>query len=152
VYCAFAPSLMPNLSGYLKTHSCCTALLKMVEDWRLSLNNREAVAVLAIDLSKTFDSVCHGLLLAKLRAYGFTDQALELKRNYLQDRRQRVKLDGIYSDWKPVKVGVPQGSLLGPLYFNICINNLNLQVTNTSLQLYADDTTEYASDISPPVL
>ena len=133
---------MPNLSGYLKAHSCCTALLKTVEDWRLSLDNREAVAVLAIDLSKEFDSVCHGLLLAKLRAYGFTDQALELMRNYLQDRRQRVKLDDIYFDWKPVKVGVPQGSLLGPLYFNICINNLNLQVTNTSLQLYADDTTE----------
>ena len=62
VYHAFAPSLSPNLSGYLTGHSCCTALLKMVEDWRLSLDNREAVATLAIDLSKAFDSVCHGLL------------------------------------------------------------------------------------------
>ena len=70
----------------------------------------------------------------------------------LADRRQRVKLDGIYSDWKPIKTGVPQGSLSGPLLFNIYINNLNLQVTNTSLRLYADDTTEYASDASPPVL
>ena len=152
VYHAFAPSLSPNLSGYLTGHSCCTALLKMVEDWRLSLDNREAVATLAIDLSKAFDSVCHGLLIAKLRAYGFTDQALELMSNYLKDRRQRVKLDGIYSDWKPTKVGVPQGSLLGPLLFNIYINDLNLQVTNSSLRLYADDTTEYASDASPPVL
>ena len=152
VYHAFAPSLSPNLSGYLTGHSCCTALLKTVEDWRLSLDNREAVATLAIDLSKAFDSVCHGLLLAKLRAYGFTDQALELMSNYLKDRRQRVKLDGIYSDWKPLKVGVPQGSLLGPLLFNIYINDLNLQVTNSSLRLYADDITEYASDASPPVL
>ncbi|XP_068728844.1 uncharacterized protein [Montipora capricornis] len=152
VYHAFAPSLSPNLSGYLTGHSCCTALLKTVEDWRLSLDNREAVATLAIDLSKAFDSVCHGLLLAKLRAYGFTDQALELMSNYLKDRRQRVKLDGIYSDWKPLKVGVPQGSLLGPLLFNIYIDDLNLQVTNSSLRLYADDTTEYASDASPPVL
>ena len=126
--------------------------MKTVEDWRLSLDNREAVTTLAIDLSKAFDSVCHGLLLAKLRAYGFTDQALELMSNYLKDRRQRVKLDGIYSDWKPIKVGVPQGSLLGPLLFNIYINDLNLQVTNSSLRLYADDTTEYASDASPPVL
>ena len=90
----------------------------MVEDRRLSLDNREAVATLSIYLSKAFDSVCHSLLLAKLRAYGFTDQALELMRNYLQDRRQRVKMDGVYSDWKH-KVGVPQGTLLGPLLFNI---------------------------------
>lgn len=126
--------------------------MKTVEDWRLSLDNREAVATLAIDRNKAFDSVCHGLLLAKLRAYGFTDQALDLMSNYLKDTRQRVKLDGIYSDWKPLKVGVPQGSLLGPLLFNIYINDLNLQVTNSSLRLYADDTTEYASDASPPVL
>ena len=152
LYHAFASSLSPNLSGYLTGQSCCTALFKTVEDWRLSLDNREAVATLAIDLSKAFDSVCHGLLLAKLRAYGFTDQALELMSNYLKDRRQRLKLDGIYSDWKPLKVGVPQGSLLGPLLFNIYINDLNLQVTNSSLRLYADDTTECASDASPTVL
>ena len=119
VYHAFASSLLPNLSGYLTGHSYCTALLKLVEDWRLSLGNREAVATLAIDLSKAFDSVCHGLLLAKLRAYGFTDQALELTSNNLKDSRQRVKLDGIYSDWKPIKVGVPQGSLhVGPFAFS----------------------------------
>jgi len=72
--------------------------------------------------------------------------------NQLQDRRQRVTLDGIYPNWKPINVGVPQGSLLGPLPFNIYINDLNFQVTNTSLRLYADDTTEYASDVSTPVL
>lgn len=70
----------------------------------------------------------------------------------MQDRRQRVKLDGVYSDWKTIKVGVRQGSLLGPLLFIIYINNLNLQVTNTYLWLYVDDTTEYASDVSPPFL
>ena len=61
---------------YHALHFCCTALLKMEEDWRLSLDNKEAVATLAIDLSKAFDSVCHSQLLAKLRTCGFTDQAL----------------------------------------------------------------------------
>jgi len=78
VYTAFVPRLSPNLSGYLSGHSCCTALLKMVEDWRLSLDEREAVATVAVDLSKAFDSVCHTLFLAKLKAYRFTEQALDL--------------------------------------------------------------------------
>ena len=67
----------------------------MVEDRRLTLDNREAVATLATGMSKAFDSVCHGLLLANLRGYGFTDEASELMRNYLQNRRQRVKMDAV---------------------------------------------------------
>jgi len=152
MYSAFSVSLLPNLSGYLKGHSCCTALLKMVEDWRLSHDNREAVATIAVDLSKAFDSVCHALQLAKLRAYCFTDQVLEFMENYPRDRRQRFKIDGVYSRWKTVKVGVPQGFLLGLWFFNIYINDLNFLVTNTSLRLYAEDATEYASDVSPPLL
>ena len=84
MYSEFSPSLSPNLSGDLKRHSCCTAMLKMVGDLRLSLANREADATLfTVELIKAFDFVCHALLLAKLRAYGFTDQVLELMRNYL---------------------------------------------------------------------
>ena len=152
VYADFHNRISSNLSGYLKGHSCCTALMKMTEDWRTSLDGRESVVSVAVDLSKAFDSVCHALLLAKLKAYGFSDRAVELLRNYLYDRRQRVKLSGVHSEWTAVKAGVPQGSLLGPLLFNIYINDLNFQVTNSSLRLYADDTTEYASDISPLVL
>ena len=117
--------LSPNLSGYLKCHSCCTALLKMVEDWRLSVDNREGVAAVAVDLSKAFDSVCHSLFLAKLKAYGISDGAISLMSFYLRGRKQRVKLDNVYSQWRSVNTGLPQGSLLGPLLFNVYMNDLN---------------------------
>ena len=58
--------LTQNLSGFLKNRSCCTALLKMTEDWRRSLDNRESAMAVAVDLSKAFDSINHNLLLAKL--------------------------------------------------------------------------------------
>ena len=80
IYGTFITTILtPNISGYLKGHSRCTALLKMTEDWRKTLDEREAAAV---DLSKAFDSVCHGLLLVKLRTYGFSKSAAELMSSY----------------------------------------------------------------------
>lgn len=136
----------------MNKHSCCTALLKMTEDWRRSLDKREAVIAVAVDLSKAFDSINHNLLLAKLKAYGSSPSALNLISSYLLGRRQRVKLSGVCSSYSEVMVGVPQGSLLGPLLFNIYINDLNYAIPDVSLRLYADDTTMYASDVSPMVL
>ena len=97
---------------------------------------------MAIDLSKAFVSVCHPLLLAKLKAYGFTHDALEIKTAYPIGRRQRVRLDGVHSTRRTIKTGVPQGSLLGLLLFNMYVNDLNNFITYTSLRLYADDTTQ----------
>ena len=151
IYEAFYWRLSPNLSGFLKGHSCCTALLKLTEDWRACLDRREAVAAVAIDRSKAFDSVCHPLLLAKLKAYGFTHEALEIMTAYLIGRRP-VKFGGVHSTWRTVKTGVPRGSMLGPLLFNMYVNDLNYFITNTSLRLYGDDTTQYASDVSLMVL
>jgi len=118
----------------------------------VSTEDSSAVAVVALDFSKAFDSVCHTHLLAKLKAYCVTDDGLELMTAYLLGRRQRVKLDGVYSSWRTMTTGAPQGSLLGPLLFNMYVNYLNYFVSNTSLRLNAGDTTEYASDVSAMVL
>ena len=136
----------------MKGHSCTTALLNMTKDWRVNLDEGKTVAVVAVDLSKAFDSVNHKLLIAKLEAYGFGVEALQLMRNYLSDRRQRVKIDGTYSNWRTVKAGLPQGTILGPLLFNMFVNDLNYFITKVSLRLYADNATKYFADHSPTIL
>ena len=129
----------------LKGHSCATALLKISDDFRASLDNKDHCIAIAVDLSKTFDSISHSLLISKLNAYGFTENAVNLIRSYLHDRLQRVKIGNNYSDWKTIQHGVPQGSILGPLLFNLFINDLTYFVNDAKLRLYADDTTLYLS-------
>ena len=97
-----------------------------------------------MDLSKAFDCLNHELLLAKLHAYGFSKSALTLIHSYLSNRRQRVKINGSFSTWKDTNLGVPQGSVLGPLLFNIYINDIFLLMNGTEICNYADDTTIYS--------
>ena len=111
------------------------------------MDKKESIGVVVVDLSKAFDSVCYNLLLAKLKAYGVRQEALELIQSYLSDRFQRVRCNGYYSNWLPVRCGLPQGSLLGLLLFNIFINDVNYCVATSSLRLYADDTTQYSSSV-----
>ena len=110
------------------------------------------VAVIAIDLSKAFDSICHNFLLAKLKACGVHDSAMKLIQSYLSGRFQRVKCNGKVSDWLPLHCGAPEGSLLGPLLFNIFVNDVKYSAGSSSLRLYADDTTQYIAHESPCTL
>ena len=98
-----------------------------------------------MDLSKAFDCLNHELLLAKLNAYGFSTNAIRMVHSYLTGRRQRVKVNGSFSSWKEMKLGVPQGSVLGPLLFNIFINDIFILLSETEICNYADDTTIYCS-------
>ena len=110
------------------------------------------MGVAAIDASKAFDRFCHNLLLAKLKAYGVQESALQLIRSYLRDRKQRVTCNDSSSNLLPLRCSVPQGSLLTPLLFNNFMNDMNETVTVSSLRLYADDTTQYDVDNSPFLL
>ena len=98
-----------------------------------------------MDLSKAFDCLPHILLLAKLKSYGFSDNAMEFMYSYLDKRVQRVKLNSDFSDWMETKQGVPQGSILGPLLFNIFINDIFLHLNKSNLWNYADDNTIWLS-------
>ena len=101
--------------------------------------------VLLTDLSKAFDCLLHELLLAKMHAYRFSIPALRLVYSYLKNRRQRTKINSAYSCWKEIIFDVPQGSILGPLLFNIFLCDLFYMMSDTDFASYADDNTPYVS-------
>ena len=124
----FSNILNPSLSPYRKGYSWQHVILQLTEYWLEALDNNDYVGTMAMDLSKAFDSMPHALLIAKLRAYGMSKNACNMIVSYLSNRRQRVKISGEVSNWSTINRGVPQGSVLGPLLFNIFLNDLFLVI------------------------
>ena len=133
--------LSPYISAYRKAHSTNHVLIRLIEDWKKGLDNDNLVGTVLMDLSKAFDCISHDLLIAKLSAYGFHKSALKYIYSYLKGRRQCVKINGICSKYLTIIAGVPQGSILGPIFFNIFINDFYHFFTETRLYGFADDHT-----------
>ncbi len=138
-------------AGCRKCHSTATALIKIYDDFLKGFDNGNFVGAVFIDLRKAFDTVDHGILLKKLVAYGVEGRELEWFKSYLSNRIQQIDFKQTLSDVQTVTIGVPQGSILGPVLFIIFMNDA-LDAIKQILDLYADNTNLQASDPDLSVL
>ena len=118
--------LSPFLCGFRKGMSSQHSLLYLIEKIKKSMDKSEEYGIVLTDLSKAFDCLPHDLLIAKLHSYGFDYLSLKLIYSYLSNRFQRVKVNSNFSSWYENSSGVPQGSILGPTFYNIDSNDLFL--------------------------
>ncbi len=124
-----------KISAYRKGYSCQNALLKFVEEWQKAFDNQEVPPALLIDLSKAFDAMHHDILVDKLYAYGMSQETVTLFASYLRNQKQRVKVGNSENEWEPLSKGVPQGSIMCAILFNLFLNNIVLFIKTKTLPL-----------------
>ena len=134
-----------NQYSFRKNHSTSLALLYLYDKIAAAVDERKYTAGLFLDLSKAFGTVNHSILLGKLEHYGIPGLALEWVKSYLCKRLQYVEFSAVSSSYKEILCGVPQGSVLGPLFFLIYINDICHLSNLYYLALFADDTNLFFS-------
>ena len=141
-----------NQSGFRPGDSTTNQLIDLVNEIHRAFDSTTSLEVRAIflDISKAFDKVWHDGLIFKMRQNGISGQLLKLFQNYLNNRKQRVVINGFQADYSNIESGVPQGSVLGPLLFLIYINDLERNI-KSNVNFFADDTM-FFSIINDPIL
>ena len=129
-----------------------TALLCVADDLLRAMDDKKVSVIVLLDMSKAFDSVLrHDILLQKLQELGISSPSLDWFHSYLTDRYQRVRIHDSVSELLPLKYGVPQGSILGPVLFTIYVNDLLSVPEHCKLACYVDDCKLYLSFPSPNI-
>ena len=142
--------LTPHQSGFRSNDSCIYQLLSIVHSIYADFDHNPSLEVQLnfLDISKAFDKVWHEGILYKLEFIGISGNLLNLFRSFLNDRYQRVVINGQHSDWAPILAKVPQSSIIGPLLFPIYINDLPGNL-NSLVEFFADDTSLFSTVHDP---
>jgi hypothetical protein len=132
--------LISQQSGFRKHHSCETSLSLILKQWKEEIDRKRVIVSVFLDLKRAFETIDRKILLQKLLCYGITEKEYEWFKSYLDQRFQQTRFNGVLSALREIELGVPQGSVIGPLLFILYINDIGGAIIHSQVNLFADDT------------